>query len=539
VQKIGGPRRLVRSLGVGVLFASLLVGFGAMASNADELPTPATGSAATDSATTGSSATDGATTPAPSSATPTDPSAGDKGSLPKASIVETQSLSGGKPPPFGTHQPVTLETDFSRPYKSISTTANSDFSLLNDLERLIEGSYETPSGHHLSSSQTKKNYVYMSISRMENSHRVGRKLIAAAKAGVKVRVIHGVASQSNESRALQRALNSSSLRDSNFHICEKGRSNACLSGLPGAIMHAKILMVNHTYTRADAPASAAIWSGSANLGGPSGERTFNNGLTVYNDLKLWDQAKAMWADMSAERNVHNDYLAYAKAHSHTYGAKDLAKDYGYTSSYATHGMFYSNLSNVTIYATPIQASPSNGKDPVINLLNRVIPDDQCRIRLQENRFKYRRIAVAQKLVQLANGGCKISAVGFEDDVRANYVLHCQQYIRICRPILDVFKNANERIEVAWAKPHDKTIMVDAVLKPNRLNPEEQLPTGGDWPSAGSRTKLVQAGSAALTGSNLVVSDEVTTETTDPAVYDDYLQHWKAIWKSHEIHIYPY
>jgi hypothetical protein len=506
----------VRSIGVGVLFGSLLIGFGAMASNADELPTTPS-----DSATA---------TP-----TPQEPAIGDQGSLPQATVMSAASSTA---PPYGTARPVTVETDFSRPYKAISSVANSDFSLLDDLERLIEGSYETPSGHLLSKSARKGNYVYLSISRMENSHRVGRKLIAAAKAGVKVRVIHGVASQSNESRALQRALNSPSMRDAHFKICEKGRSNACLSGLPGAIMHAKILMVNHTYTRAGDPASSAIWSGSANLGGPSGERTFNNGLTVYNDLKLWDEVKAMWADMYAERDVHNDYLSYIKSHATKYGASGLTQ-YGYTSNYATHGMFYSNLSNVTIYATPIQASPTNGKDPVMNLLNRVVPDDQCRIRLQENRFKYRRIAVAQKLVQLANGGCKVSAVAFEDDLKVNRIANCQQYIRICRPILDVFKNANQRIEVAWAKPHDKTIMVDAVLKPNRLNPEEQLPTGGNWPSAGVRTKLVQAGSAALTGSNLVVSDEVTTESTDPEVYDDYLQHWKAIWKSHEIHIYPY
>ena len=43
----------------------------------------------------------------------------------------------------------------------------------------------------------------------------------------------------------------------------------------------------------------------------------------------------------------------------------------------------------------------------------------------------------------------------------------------------------------------------------------------------------------MTGSNLIVSDEITTETTDPGVYDDYLQHWKAIWKSNEIHSFPY
>ncbi|MCW2749434.1 MAG: hypothetical protein JWR83_544, partial [Aeromicrobium sp.] len=461
MQKIGGSRRLVRSLGVGVLFGSLLMGFGAVASNADELATP----------------TDGATSPSTATPTPQDPSVGDKGTLPQAVVPAVVSAT----PPYGASKPVTLETDFSRPYKAISTSANSDFSLLDDLERLIEGSYQTPGGHKLSRSVTKNNYVYLSISRMENSHRVGRKLIAAAKAGVKVRVIHGVASQSNESRSLQRSLNSSSLRDSHFKICEKGRSNACLSGLPGAIMHSKILMVNHTYTRDGDPANAAIWSGSANLGGPSGERTFNNGLTVYNDLKLWDQARAMWADMYAERNVHNDYLNYVKAHATKYGQAGLGA-YGYTSSYATHGMFYSNLANVTIYATPIQASPTNGKDPVMNLLNRVVPDDQCRIRLQENRFKYRRIAVAQKLVQLANGGCKISAVAFEDDLKVNRIAHCQQWIRICRPILDVFKTANQRIETAWAKPHDKTIMVDAILKPNKLNPEEQLPTGGNWPA---------------------------------------------------------
>jgi hypothetical protein len=52
-------------------------------------------------------------------------------------------------------------------------------------------------------------------------------------------------------------------------------------------------------------------------------------------------------------------------------------------------------------------------------------------------------------------------------------------------------------------------------------------------------KVVQAGSASLTGSNLVVSDEITTETTDPNMYEDYLEHWKAILKSREYKRYPY
>ena len=542
MQKIGGSRRLVRSVGVGVLFGSLLLGFGAMASNADELPTP------TDSATTPSTPTDSATTPSTPTDSATTPSTGDKGSLPQATIMSTPAGA-----PYGSSYPVTLETDFSRPYKAISSVANSDFSLLNDLERLIKGSYWDPrTNKERPWAERKANHVYLSISRMENSHRVGRELVKAAKAGVKVRVIHGKASQSKESRALERSLNSSKLRDAHFKICQKGKSLACLSNLPSAIMHSKILLIGNTFTRDKEPAKSAIWSGSANLGGPSGERTYNNGLTVYNDKKLWEQTSDMWADMYAERNVGNNYLHYIAAHDGNgrYGYTGAKAD-GYTSDYASNGMFYSNLSKVTIYATPIQATPTNGKDPVLNLLNRVVPDDQCHIRLQENRFKYRRIAVAQKLVQLADDGCDIAAVSFQDDLAVNRAAHCQQYIRICRPILDVLKTASRHIDVGWAKPHDKTILVDAKLKSNPLNREEVVVVDGTtygrtasgsvhlWPSSGIREQLVLAGSAALTGSNLVVSDEITTETTDASVYDDYLQHWKAIEKSRNFRNYPY
>lgn len=482
----------------------------ASTSSADEAPTSST------------STTDG---------TASDPVVTD--SLPSAVI---QPALVGVAPPYGTAFPVTLETDFSRPYKSISSRANSDFSLLNDLERLIKGTYIDPrTGRARSLASRHANIVFLSISRMENSHRVGRTLIAAAKAGVTVRVIHGKASQSKESRWLQKALNSSSLRNSSFKICQKGRSLACLSGLGGAIMHSKILIIGNTFTRNKVNAKGVIWSGSANLGGPSGERTWNNGLTVYNDRKLYNQSRAMWSDMWAERNVHNDYLRYVDAHATKYGLAN-AGDYGYKSRYAFNGMFYSNLANVTIYPTPIYATPSNGKDPVLMMLNRVIPDDDCRIRVQHNRFKYRRIAVAQKLVELSNKGCKVEAIAFEDDLKVNRTKHCQLYIRICKPILDVFRTANIRIEAAWAKPHDKTMLVEANMGANKLNPEEVPPNGGTWPQ---HIKLVQAGSAALTGSNLVVSDEITTETTDPGVYEDYLEHWRAIWKSYEHHDYAY
>ncbi len=96
--------------------------------------------------------------------------------------------------------------------------------------------------------------------------------------------------------------------------------------------------------------------------------------------------------------------------------------------------------------------------------------------------------------------------------------------------------------MGWAKPHDKTILVDAMIGPTSSTLRSGRSTVTCTPLAGGRPqriKLAQAGSAALTGSNLVTSDEITTETTDPAVYDDYLEHWKAILTSRNYKIYPY
>ncbi|MEH3034833.1 MAG: phospholipase D-like domain-containing protein [Aeromicrobium erythreum] len=463
--------------------------------------------------------------------------------LPSGVTPQDQASTTAAAPENWYGEPPLVEANFARPVRAISSYANSDFSQLNDLERLIRGSYRDPNtGKDRPSATRKANTVYMSISRMENSYRVGRELIAAARKGVTVRVIHGKASQSKESRWLQRELNKT--RTGKFKICAKGRSNACLAQRTGAIMHSKILMVKDTFDRDKVHRMGAFWSGSANLGGPSGERTWNNGWTIYNDKKIWVQMTKAWADMWAERNVNDDYPYYVRRQvsrdPNRYGisAADAVK-YGYNSRAAYRGVFYSNRSNVTYYMTPIYATPTNGRDPVMAMLKRVIPDSQCRIYLQENRFKYRRIAVAQKLVELANKGCRIEAIAFRDDLKVNRIDHCQQWIRICKPILDEFRRANVRIPAAWAKPHDKTILVDAKMKPNAYNPAETLPNGQPFPSGGERIKLVQAGSAALTGSNLVVSDEITTETTNPAIFDQYLEHWKAINRSREFHAYAY
>lgn len=440
--------------------------------------------------------------------------------------------------PYGSRYAVQIESTFSRPYFD-QGWSNRDFSLLNDLERLIRGSYMTPDGKLKSAAARRAAVVYAANSRMEDSVRVGRELVRAANYGVRVRFLHSGADQSPASNKLRKQLNKT--RTGSFKLCGKGKSMACLSKVSGALMHSKIVMVGPTYTRSGQAAKAAIWTGSSNFGGRSAERTYNNGTIVYNDKKLWVEMSAMWADMWAKRNIGKDYGAYVgkiARKGKRYGYSTAKRD-GYTTAYATRGIFYSNLSNYAIYPAPVRATPINGRDPLLTMLNRISPDEQCRIRVMENRFKYRRIAVAYKLAELNNRGCRISIVSFKDDTKKNYLEHCRQLLRVCKPILDVLKTTRTQIDAAYAQIHDKTILIDAKMKPNPLIPDERTPDGGVWPKSGTRVKMVSSGSANLTGSNLVASDELTTITTDPDVYDAYVEHWRAVSTTKPYGIFKY
>lgn len=437
--------------------------------------------------------------------------------------------------PYGAAYPVEVEANFSRPYFDRGAS-NRDYSLLNDLERLIRGSYKTPQGKYKSKKQRRATSVYAANSRMEDSVRVGRELVRAAKAGVNVQFIHPNAHLSGASKKLRKQLNGT--KYGKFRICSNGKSMACLSRVNGAIMHSKIVMVSDTYTRSNKRAKGVVWTGSTNFGGRSAERTYNNGSTVYNDKKLWYQMRGVWKDMWAERRIGSDYGRYIAKRSTRYGYRTATRD-GYSSAYAKRGLLYSNLSNYTVHVTPLRATPTNGRDPILNMLNRIVPDEQCRIRVMENRFKYRRIALAYKLAALNNGGCRVSVVAFKDDLKKNYLEHCRQLLRVCKPILDVLKTSRTEVDAAYAQIHDKAILVDAKLKRNKMNPEERLPGGGVWPKSGARVKLVLAGSANLTGSNLVASDEITTITTDPDVYDAYVEHWRSVTQTKSYGVFKY
>src|SRR5690606_24098465 len=148
-----------------------------------------------------------------------------------------------------------------------------------------------------------------------------------------------------------------------------------------------VVMVSDTYTRSGKRARGVVWTGSSNFGGRSAERTYNNGTTVYNDKKLWYQMRGVWNDMWAERRIGTDYIRYIAKRSTHYAYRTATRD-GYSIAYAKRGILYSNLANYTIYVNPLRATPTNGRDPILNMLIRIVPDEQGRIRVMENRFKY-------------------------------------------------------------------------------------------------------------------------------------------------------
>ena len=160
-------------------------------------------------------------------------------------------------------------------------------------------------------------------------------------------------------------------------------------------------------------------------------------------------------------------------------------------------------------------------------LNRVVPDDKCRIRVLENRWKYRRLAIAEKLVDLSDGGCDVSVVAFQDDLAENRVLHCQIYIRVCRPILDELRKANVHIIAAWAKPHDKVILIDAQAQ---AQPGEPARGSGQWIGMACGWRAGDDGAGRFGGPDRVQPAWPATKSRpsrlDPDVYDDYLQHWR-------------
>lgn len=241
----------------------------------------------------------------------------------------------------------------------------------------------------------------------------------------------------------------------------------CLSSDPGGYMHAKYMLLSKTKDSTGTYRSNVVWVSSANLTEPSGAQQFNSSATIYGDATLYSGFLAhLWDPMWARNRNYpgNDYYVASMP----------------------RGYFGSSASNATVFV-----SPEQNTDLVLNRLNNISSDANCRIRVMEASFSDTRSAVADKLVALKSGGCKVWIMTGPGDA-------------MNEAQLKKFKGAG--ISVHKGKIHDKMILVS-----------EGVNNAHTW---------VLFGSHNLTKSALQKQDNILMRLEDSqALYDAFYAHF--------------
>ncbi len=161
--------------------------------------------------------------------------------------------------------------------------------------------------------------------------------------------------------------------------------------------------------------SNVVWFGSANMTYATGAQTFNNTITIYGDVDLFNQ--------------FNTYFGQLFNQNHYSGNNFYDADTG-------RGYFVTPTARV-------YASPDQDGDLVYNRLNDIGADATCRVRVAQAMIHDARPALVDLLVRLKKGGCGVWVVGSSIDAGS----------------LSKLKGAG--IGVRQHDVHDKYILVDA------------------------------------------------------------------------------
>lgn len=360
-------------------------------------------------------------------------------------------------PARASQRPVTVTIDKTRvdlTFNDPVANGGRDLTMLNKLIALFDGA---PAGStvRIGLYSITANIVYRAIERAVNR-------------GVNVYVVHNGEDQKSTDDSPQALAN---LLGSRHRWCDHGSSSlayggGCLSNSHTGLMHMKYILFSATKDAGGTTRNWVTWIGSANMTYGSGSDLFNNSFTFYNDKTLYDE--------------FYNHIWVAQWNERTYSNNDF-----YVAS-LPRGYFGSPDSNSTVYAAPEQNT-----DQVVNRLNYVKPDADCRIRVMEASINDTRIDVVKKLVALKNGGCKVWV-----DVG-----------NIHSEALATFKAAG--IPVHKSPVHDKMILIYSKY--------------GD--STTNRT-IVLSGSHNLSLSALVHNDELLIKVTDSqAMYDAFYTHF--------------
>ena len=162
--------------------------------------------------------------------------------------------------------------------------------------------------------------------------------------------------------------------------CTSTANTACISTTDGAISHTKLFVFSAATTPDGALATDVVWFGSANQTYASGERLYNNTVTIYGDTDLFGKLHAYLDDLYAKRRRADYY--------------DSASGRGY----------------LLTDSADVYVSPEAETDIVVNRLNDLTPDATCEVRVIEASIRDSRIDVVNQVIAMKRGGCTVSIV---------------------------------------------------------------------------------------------------------------------------------
>lgn len=319
--------------------------------------------------------------------------------------------------------------------------------------------------------------------------KISRALACAARdRGVTVKVVEdgGIATPRKDIAPAAKQLEdilAAQPNSSALTYCGQGTDKhfSCIQKTGKAIMHTKLF----TFSTATAPDGVArqdvVWFGSANMTGATGEKTFNNTVTIYGDQPLYSAAVNYYRDLQ--------------------GKKDVAGQ-----DYFHHG------GEITTASARLFLSPSPQTDLWYDRLDRVHAGTDCAIAVAHAYIMDARSVVVKKLRALANGGCTIKVIGALKPTKA------EQEKQFPEDMLQIFDgdpaNGVPRIETRLAKIHEKYMIIHARF--------------GD---SATVTDLVFTGSHNLTGPANSKNDELLARLDGTPVAAAYVQHFGDTWNA--------
>lgn len=256
----------------------------------------------------------------------------------------------------------------------------------------------------------------------------------------------------------------------------------CLGTKTYSRQHAKYALISQsaktTGTQGVGNYWGVVWMGSANVTGDSGWEAYNDAVTSYGDTDLY---------LGLEKT-------FDKAAANNWPSADF-----YDNPVGT-GYAHGPNSNVTTWASPEDTA---GNDLVLQRLNDVTPDGNCRIRVMQSLFNGQRGAdIANKLVQLRRGGCWMWVL--IDENSGGPALDSQVRSILC---------GNVAVR-SYPNVHDKAFVIRGVYN-------------------GSMKDIVLTGSHNLTPEALRNNDEILTRVgaSSGPIYSAYEQHFSSAYNS--------